>query len=152
VSHNVRGFDDSIPTDYGMTRSADGVAYRRLRIDRRETMDLGIRFDYGSVVPWVRRSEDGIRATPTHENAATDGSGGRVRIGNAAHRQHQLDVYGEKEHSFSAHSGLSTILRSKADTASLRNSLVLVLRDYNSASPQPRHAGRGRLSIETPIG
>jgi hypothetical protein len=26
-------------------------------------MDLGIRFDYGSVVPWVRRSEDGIRAT-----------------------------------------------------------------------------------------
>ena len=26
-------------------------------------MDLGIRFDYGSVVPWVRRSEGGIRAT-----------------------------------------------------------------------------------------
>jgi GH15 family glucan-1,4-alpha-glucosidase len=26
-------------------------------------MDLGIRFDYGSVIPWVRRSDDGIRAT-----------------------------------------------------------------------------------------
>ena len=26
-------------------------------------MDLGIRFDYGSVVPWVRRLEGGIRAT-----------------------------------------------------------------------------------------
>jgi GH15 family glucan-1,4-alpha-glucosidase len=26
-------------------------------------MDLGIRFDYGSVVPWVRRSAGGIRAT-----------------------------------------------------------------------------------------
>jgi GH15 family glucan-1,4-alpha-glucosidase len=26
-------------------------------------MDLGIRFDYGSVIPWVRRSEGGIRAT-----------------------------------------------------------------------------------------
>jgi GH15 family glucan-1,4-alpha-glucosidase len=26
-------------------------------------MDLGIRFDYGSVVPWVRHSEGGIRAT-----------------------------------------------------------------------------------------
>src|SRR5687767_5163177 len=26
-------------------------------------MDLGIRFEYGSVVPWVRRSEGGIRAT-----------------------------------------------------------------------------------------
>ena len=26
-------------------------------------MDLGIRFDYGSVVPWVRRSDGGIRAT-----------------------------------------------------------------------------------------
>src|SRR5688572_4757024 len=25
-------------------------------------MDLGIRFDYGSVVPWVRRTESGIRA------------------------------------------------------------------------------------------
>ena len=27
------------------------------------SMDLGIRFDYGSVVPWVRRSDGGIRAT-----------------------------------------------------------------------------------------
>ena len=26
-------------------------------------MDLGIRFDYGSVIPWVRRSQGGIRAT-----------------------------------------------------------------------------------------
>ena len=29
----------------------------------RMAMDLGIRFDYGSVVPWVRRSNGGIRAT-----------------------------------------------------------------------------------------
>jgi len=36
------------------------VAGRRGQVHMR--MDLIIRFDYGSVVPWVRRTEDGIRA------------------------------------------------------------------------------------------
>jgi GH15 family glucan-1,4-alpha-glucosidase len=41
-----------------LIRIVEGV-----RGEVRMRMDLAIRFDYGSVVPWVRRSENGIRAT-----------------------------------------------------------------------------------------
>ncbi len=36
-------------------------------------MDLAIRFDYGSVVPWVRRTPHGIRATAGPETCCTAG-------------------------------------------------------------------------------
>jgi GH15 family glucan-1,4-alpha-glucosidase len=41
-----------------LIRIVEGVAG-----EVRMCMDLAVRFDYGSVVPWVRRTRDGIRAT-----------------------------------------------------------------------------------------
>lgn len=56
----VRLIDFMVPEAGGpeLVRVVEGV---RGRVDL--TMDLTIRFDYGSIVPWVRREKGGLRAT-----------------------------------------------------------------------------------------